>query len=196
MKNLLYRCADWFEPFRYEWPSYYSHLRVRVFWWLRFAYGAVFAGVLGYLIAVSAMAWEMLGPKTTTVEIIARYAAWVCRTHGLCSSEHLTGIIVAFGFASVGVGWVIWFMAPSHYDLKPDKVTDAKLEEWLQLGYIVMESEDYEDAINGQVSDRLAMLGLSGNHPESVELGQAGTMDSGPTAPGAVLVESTAADRR
>lgn len=144
---------EWLSPFRYPRATFDEYPRVKLWWFVRFALGGIMSAALGFVIAVSGLAWVMVGMDYGTnyigeANIIGWYAARLCQTQGLCSPAHLTGIIISVAIAACGIGWTIWIMlVGGDTTIKPGKVTDDELDELRQLGYIVLQEEEFRNAI-------------------------------------------------
>lgn len=194
------KLIDWLELFKYSRATYSRHWSVRLVWWLMFALGGVVAGVFGWILAVGGYAFIMLGQEygvshISTADVVGWYAARICLATGRCTSEHVLAVVLSVGIVGWGLGFLLWMLFPSR-SLRPDPVTEEELSELRQLGYIVMETEDFEDAVNEHLLNWVGPAAGGGRGPKSRDLDQAGDPVRGTTAPGEVHRQPSGADQR
>jgi hypothetical protein len=177
----MHKLMSWFEPFKYQRVTFDTHWRVRLWWWARWAMNGIIVASVGWLLAVGAAGWTMLGQEygvrhITSADIVGWYAARICQTTGRCTPEHVLGAVLSVGIVAVGLGILLWLLLPLG-GIQPDPVTDDELDEFRQMGYIVMEVEDYLHGFDEHVSDRISNLGAGAGDLQSGELDQAGPAD-------------------
>jgi hypothetical protein len=181
MKKFLFweSVRDWFDPFNYQRATYHTHQRVRYYWWFMWCLVVCVTAVLGFAIALGAVAFAIVGIEhgvTVSPEyLIGLFASMALSGHGPISPAALMGAVGSVGAIAyiTSVILLVW----TTERIRPDKVTDDELTELRMLGYIVMEAEDYERVVNEHCADCGGCAYRIVGVPESGQLDTAGIAD-------------------